>query len=55
VPLILEELRRESNRWFWTWEAITEQNPVPPQAKGKVCLMADARIEWGKQQGGLAR
>jgi len=31
VPLILEELNREPNQWFWALEAITEQNPVPPE------------------------
>jgi hypothetical protein len=51
VPLILEELRREPNQWFWALEAITEENPVPPEAAGNVRLMAQAWIEWGKQQG----
>ena len=55
VPLILEELNREPNQWFWALEAITEQNPVPPEAKGKVRLMAQAWIEWGKQQGYVAK
>ena len=36
VPLILEELNREPNQWFWALEAITGQNPVPPEALGKV-------------------
>ena len=27
VPLILEELNREPNQWFWALEAITEQKP----------------------------
>ncbi len=51
VPLIIEELQREPDQWFWALESITEQNPVPPEAKGKVCLMAQAWIDWGKQQG----
>jgi hypothetical protein len=55
VPLILEELNRERNQWFWALEAITEQNPVPPEALGKVRLMAQAWIEWGKQQGYVAK
>jgi hypothetical protein len=55
VPLILEELHREPNQWFWALEAITEQNPVPPEAGGKVRLMAEAWIEWGKQQGYVAK
>ena len=42
VPLILEELQREPNQWFWALEAITEENPVPPEAAGKVRQMAQA-------------
>ena len=49
VPLILDELQREPNQWFWALEAITEENPVPPEAAGKVRLMAQAWIDWGKQ------
>jgi hypothetical protein len=51
VPLILEELRREPDQWFWALEAITEENPVPPEAAGKVREMARAWIDWGKRQG----
>ncbi len=51
VPLILEELRREPDQWFWALESITEQNPVPPEAMGKVRLMAQAWVQWGEQQG----
>jgi hypothetical protein len=51
VPLILEELQREPDQWFWALEAITEQDPVPPEAAGKVQRMAQAWIEWGQQQG----
>ena len=51
VPLILEELRREPDHWFWALESITDQNPVPPEAMGKVRLMAEAWVRWGEQQG----
>jgi hypothetical protein len=51
VPYILEELRHEPNQWFWALEAITEENPVPPEAAGRVRLMAQAWIDWGRQQG----
>ncbi len=53
VPLILEELQREPRQWFWALEAITDENPVPSEAAGKVRLMAQAWIEWGKRQGHL--
>jgi hypothetical protein len=51
VPLILDELRQEPDQWFWALESITEQDPVPPEAKGKVLLMARAWVKWGEQQG----
>jgi len=54
VPLILQELQREPDHWFWALEAITQANPVPPEAAGRVQQMAEAWIAWGKQQGYLA-
>ena len=55
VPLILEELQREPDQWFWALEAITEENPVPPEAAGVVKLMARAWIDWGREQGYIPR
>ena len=54
IPLLLEELRREPDQWFWALEAITLENPVPPEAKGRLDLMAQAWIEWGQQKGYLS-
>lgn len=54
VPLILEELRRNPDQWFWALEAITEENPVPREAAGIVPQMAEAWIKWGKQRGFLS-
>jgi hypothetical protein len=51
LPYIFAELHREPDQWFWALEAITEANPVPVEVAGKVRLMAEAWIEWGKQQG----
>lgn len=49
IPLILEELQREPDQWFWALESVTGENPVSPAAAGKVRLMAQEWIEWGKQ------
>lgn len=54
VPLILEALQREPNQWFWALEAITEENPVPPEAAGNVRQTAQAWVEWGKKNGLVA-
>jgi hypothetical protein len=51
VPLILQELEREPDQWFWALEAITLENPAPPEAAGRVPDMAQAWIEWGTAQG----
>jgi hypothetical protein len=51
VPLILEELAREPDQWFWALEAITDENPVPTEAAGQVRQMAQAWIDWGRLNG----
>lgn len=51
VPLLLEELQRDPDQWFWALESITEENPVPSEALGKVRAMAQAWIDWGKLHG----
>ena len=51
VPLILRELSRETDHWFWALEAITGQNPVPAEAVGQVAAMAEAWLAWGRREG----
>lgn len=51
VPLILEELKREPDHWFWALEVITDENPVPAEARGDVTGIADAWLDWGKREG----
>jgi hypothetical protein len=54
VPLILEALEREPDPWFWALQAITEEDPAPPEAHGKPREMARAWIEWGRARGLVA-
>ncbi len=52
VPLILAELEREPNvSWLTVLNEITGENPVPPVLAGRLDAMAEAWIEWGRQQG----
>jgi hypothetical protein len=51
IPMILEELRREPDHWFWALEAISLENPVPQESMGKVEEMANAWIQWGIGKG----
>jgi hypothetical protein len=36
VPLIMRELEREPDHWFWALSAITGVNPVKPEQKGRL-------------------
>src|SRR5438128_6632942 len=50
VPLLLRELERSPDHWFWALKAITGADPVPPASRGKVREMARLWIDWGRQQ-----
>ncbi len=51
VPLILESLSREPNHWFWALIAITDEDPVPVEEKGKLQAMTKAWLDWGARHG----
>ena len=51
LPLILRELQRENNHWFWALRAITGENPVPAGSQGCVPEMASAWLDWGRRKG----
>lgn len=51
VPLILRELSREPDHWFWALTAITRENPVSPEDAGKIRKMTHMWLEYGKQRG----
>jgi hypothetical protein len=55
VPLILRELQVRPDWWFWALQAITEADPVPPEAHGSLEQMTAAWIEWGHHHGYLRR
>ena len=49
IPLILLSMRRELNHWFWALSAITGENPVPIEHRGKIKQMTEAWMNWGKR------
>lgn len=53
IPLILRELRKEPNHWFWALAALTGDNPVRPEDLGNVRVMRRAWTEWGRERGYL--
>jgi hypothetical protein len=53
VPLILRELASKPDRWYWALRAITEEDPVPVEARGDGKAMTQAWLNWGKARGYL--
>ncbi len=51
VPLILEQLSREPEHWFWALRSITGVNPIKPEDRGRLKKMAEAWLDWGRQHG----
>ena len=51
VPLLLSELKRNPLYWLSALSAITGENPIKPEQRGRVKQMASAWIEWGINQG----
>lgn len=51
VPLILRELSKEPDHWFWALRSITGANPIKPEDKGRLKKMAEAWLDWGRQHG----
>lgn len=51
IPLILEEMRKVAGHWFWALRAITGEDPVLLEHRGRVKLMTEDWLKWGKKQG----
>jgi hypothetical protein len=47
VPLILEELRKQPNHWFYALHEITGASPVSTNDAGDIRKMTQAWVEWG--------
>ncbi len=54
IPLILEQLKSEGDspdHWFWALAAISDENPVPTESRGKILEMSRAWLAWGQEKG----
>jgi hypothetical protein len=48
VPLLLQDLERESAHWFEALQAITGEDPVSPDQWGQIPAMIAAWLAWGR-------
>ncbi len=51
VPLIISELKETPNHWFAALREITGANPVPPEHRGNLTLMAQDWVKWMQERG----
>jgi hypothetical protein len=51
IPLILVEMARKPGHWFWALKAITGEDPVIPEQRGRIKQMTEAWLRWGKERG----
>ena len=51
VPFLLRELEQRPTHWFEALKAITGANPVQPEQRGRTKQMAQAWLQWGREQG----
>jgi GAF domain-containing protein len=50
LPFLFRELDKEDppDHWFWALSAITGENPILPEQRGRLNQMKEAWIAWGK-------
>lgn len=51
LPMILRELSKELDHWFWALKAISGEDPVPVEHQGKMKQMAKDWLQWGREKG----
>jgi GAF domain-containing protein len=51
IPFLLRELEKDDpDHWFWALSAITGENPILPEQRGRLDQMSAAWIAWGKKK-----
>lgn len=54
VGLLLEELDRDPDWYFWALQSITGENPVPMDSAGDFRAMRECWLRWGAMHGYLS-
>ena len=51
VPLLLQDLESNRRHWFAALAAITGTDPVAEEDAGNIPRMAEAWLQWGRENG----
>jgi len=54
ILLILADLEKEPDHWFWALKAVTGEDPVSPDDRGRLPAMTAAWLKWGRENGWIA-
>lgn len=46
IPMILNELKRKPDFWFWALRSLTRTNPVTKEMRGDLMAMREAWLDW---------
>jgi hypothetical protein len=49
VPFILQELEANGGHWFWALQALTGEDPVSEEDRGRIRRMSAAWLNWGRE------
>jgi hypothetical protein len=51
LPLILRDLERDLDHWFWALKAITGADPCTDDMRGNLSAMRTTWLDWASKQG----
>ncbi len=51
LPLIFREVQRGEDYWFWALKAITGDDPVPEEDRGRITVMKRHWVRWANEHG----
>ena len=51
IPMILEDLKERGGLWYPALRILSEEDPVPIEARGDVEQMKKAWLQWGRERG----
>ncbi|MGH7139659.1 MAG: hypothetical protein ACREHD_28300 [Pirellulales bacterium] len=51
IPLVLNELQRRPDHWFWALDMLTDTNPIRPEHAGDFKEMVNDWLLWGRDNG----
>ena len=51
LPLIFKELEQNGGHWYFALSELTGAHPVSFENRGRVSLMKESWLKWGKEHG----